>query len=363
MYVAAAAVAAAGIGAAVAKSQGNKARDSAQYSADLQQIANEKNMALAEQQMAQSFEASMAAAEMMAGATTEAARIQAEAAKYAADNSYRAAADALAMQKEQWAQYQQNINPYLKSGKAGLNQLSYGLGLPGYKGTGESGYLSRPFQMSDYQADPGYAFRLSEGIKALDRSASANGNLLSGQTLKGVTRFGQDFASNEYQNAYNRYTANQNMRYNQLANLSNMGQNTAVGAGNAGMQMARDGGNIITGAASQANQYGINAAQAQAMGLTNSAQYAGQQAQWANNLGAQYTGQIMNSNLNSAAAQGNAALISANASSYSPWAGMANSLAQGLGNYYATQQPSYYNPNAFSNYNPNQWAGSSNYNY
>jgi hypothetical protein len=42
-------------------------------------------------------------------------------------------------------------------------------------------------------------------MKALERSAAARGNLLSGSTLKGVQRFGQDLASQEYQNAFNRY--------------------------------------------------------------------------------------------------------------------------------------------------------------
>lgn len=371
-WVAGAAVVGAVVGGVAANSAADEASDAATYAADQQMTATEMNIQLAREQMAQASADSRAAAEMMAGATTEAARIQAEAAKYAADNTYRAAAEALAIQQEQWRKYQENISPYLGAGKAGLNQLSYGLGLPGYEGTGEAGYLSRPFQMSDYQADPGYAFRLSEGIKALDRSASARGNLLSGATLKGVTQYGQDMASQEYQNAYNRYTQNQNMRYNQLANLANMGQNTAVGAGNAGMQMATNAGNIITGAAGQANQYGMSAAQAQAAGLINNAQYAGQQSQYANNLGAQYTGQIMSNNMTGANALGNAALAkaNANASSYQAYGNIASNLANALGNYYGNSyspasisNPYSYNPNAFSGYNPSQWAGSSNYNY
>ena len=373
MWYVAGVVVAAGIGAAAASSAADEASDAAQYAADQQTAATDKNIELAYAQMAQASADSQAAAEMMANATTEAARIQAEAAKYAADNSYRAAAEALAIQREQWKKYQENISPYLQSGNAGLNQLSYGLGLPGYEGTGQSGYLSRPFTMADYQADPGYAFRLSEGIKALDRSASAKGNLLSGATLKGVTEYGQNMASQEYQNAYNRYTQNQALQYNQLAALAGMGQSTAVGAGNAGMQMAYNAGNTITGAASQANQYGMTAAQAQAAGLINSAQYAGQQSQYANNLGAQYTNAIMSGNIANANALGNAALANANAnaSSYQAYGNIASNLMNSLGNYYNynynSSSPSYqyyqYNPNAFSGYNSGQWAGTSNYSY
>lgn len=56
----------------------------------------------------------------------------------------------------------------------------------------------------DLQADPGYQFRLSEGLKALDRQAAARGGLISGSALKASQRYGQDMASQEYGQAYNR---------------------------------------------------------------------------------------------------------------------------------------------------------------
>ena len=52
--------------------------------------------------------------------------------------------------------------------------------------------------------DPGYKFRLSEGMKALDRQAAARGGLISGNALKATQRYGQDLASQEFGNAYNR---------------------------------------------------------------------------------------------------------------------------------------------------------------
>ena len=51
---------------------------------------------------------------------------------------------------------------------------------------------------------PGFQFRLGEGLKALQRSAAAKGTLLTGGTLKGLMSFGQDMASQEYGNVYNR---------------------------------------------------------------------------------------------------------------------------------------------------------------
>lgn len=57
----------------------------------------------------------------------------------------------------------------------------------------------------EFEEDPGYQFRLAEGIKARERGAAAKGTQLSGAQLKGLERFGQDYASGEYQNFLNRY--------------------------------------------------------------------------------------------------------------------------------------------------------------
>jgi hypothetical protein len=99
--------------------------------------------------------------------------------------------------------------------------------------------------------DPSYRFRLGEGMKALERTASARGGLISGGALKAAQRYGQEFASNEFGNAYNR-----------LAGLAGVGQ-TATGAmGNAASQFGTNAGNLMTGsAAARASGYvgGANA--------------------------------------------------------------------------------------------------------
>ena len=93
--------------------------------------------------------------------------------------------------------------------------------------------------MDQFQQDPGYAFRQAEGMKALERSAAARGNLLSGSTMKGIQRFGQDLASQEYQNAFNRYQVERAARLNPLQSLMGSGQSSA---------------NVLTGAAGQLGQ-------------------------------------------------------------------------------------------------------------
>jgi len=91
----------------------------------------------------------------------------------------------------------------------------------------EFGSLARPFGTEQFQADPGYAFRQAEGMKALERSAAARGGLLSGGTLKGIQRFGQDLASQEYGNAFNRYQVERAARLNPLQSLMGAGQSSA----------------------------------------------------------------------------------------------------------------------------------------
>lgn len=88
-----------------------------------------------------------------------------------------------------------------------------------------------PFGMEQFQADPGYQFRMAEGMKALERSASARGILQSGGTLKDITRFGQDAASQEYQNAFQRYLAERQQKLQPLEYRIGLGQNAASNQG------------------------------------------------------------------------------------------------------------------------------------
>lgn len=113
-----------------------------------------------------------------------------------------------------------------------------------------------PFGMDQFQADPGYAFRLSEGQKALERSAAARGGLMSGATGKNLLRYGQEMGSQEYQNAFNRYQAERQARLQPLQSLAGVGQTTAQQLGQAGMQTAQNIGELGTsGAAARASGY------------------------------------------------------------------------------------------------------------
>jgi hypothetical protein len=112
-----------------------------------------------------------------------------------------------------------------------------------------------PFGMQQFQADPGYAFRMSEGMKGLERSAAARGGLLSGNMLQGIQRYGQDLASQEYQNAFNRYQTERGARLNPLQSLAGVGQTSTNQLGAAGREYGSSVGPIMSG-------QGINSANA-----------------------------------------------------------------------------------------------------
>jgi hypothetical protein len=161
-----------------------------------------------------------------------------------AANAANAAADRqIALQKQMYEEGVARQKPFYE---AGVNAL------PGYlQGIGQGGELVRGFTQADYQADPGYAFRLSEGQKALDRQAAARGGLISGAALKAAGRYGQDMASQEYSNAYNRFRDTQGLRRNALAGVVGFAP-TAAGA------MATAGQNYASGAGPQMYQQGVN---------------------------------------------------------------------------------------------------------
>jgi hypothetical protein len=96
--------------------------------------------------------------------------------------------------------------------------------------------------------DPGYQFRLKEGMQGLERSAAARGGLLSGSTLKGIQRYGQDMASQEYQNAFNRYQAERTGTLNPFQAMAGQGQSTANTLSNMGMNYANQAGEAYMGA-------------------------------------------------------------------------------------------------------------------
>lgn len=109
------------------------------------------------------------------------------------------------------------------------------------------GSLTRNFSNADFQTDPGYQFRLQQGMNGLNNSLAAKGGLLSGAAVKEAMRLNQGYATDEYGNAYNRFMNNQSTQYNRLASLAGVGQNAANTLGQAGTNYANSAGNLALG--------------------------------------------------------------------------------------------------------------------
>jgi len=179
----------------------------------------------------------------VAGAVVGSAVIGGISANKAAGTQAAAADRAAAGQERMFERQVELSEPWRKAGEQALNKL---IPLTDYQN----------FGMDQFQADPGYSFRMSEGMKGLERSAAARGGLLSGATLKGIQRFGQDLGSQEYMNAFNRYQTERAARLQPLQSLAGVGQTTAQQIGQSGMQMASNVGDIQqSGAAARASGY------------------------------------------------------------------------------------------------------------
>lgn len=190
---------------------------------------------------------------MGANAAKKAAKAQAASADYAAE-----------LQKEQFDKQVELQAPFREAGLTAQNKLLDYMGLS----AGAGGKYARDFGMQDFQADPGYAFRMSEGLKALDRTAASRGGMLSGAALKGAQRYGQDLGSQEYQNAFNRYQTNRANQLNPLQSLMGASQTATNAMGQAGQNYATNAGNAY-----------MNAGNARASG------YVGSANAWSNALG------------------------------------------------------------------------------
>jgi len=167
----------------------------------------------------------------VAGAVVASSAIGANAASKASKTQAASADQATQLQERMFNKQLELQEPFRQSGINALNKI-------------ESGDIMGSM-------DPSYSFRFQEGLKALDRQAAARGNLISGGALKAAQRYGQEFASNEFGNAYNR-----------LASRAGFGQTASNNMGGAAGTFGANAGNLMTSAgAARASGYvgGANA--------------------------------------------------------------------------------------------------------
>lgn len=204
--------------------------------------------------------AAVGSAVLGTGATIYSSNKSAKASKQAANAQLRASADANAEARRQFDIGQRNLSPYINAGKTyGLDPLGRAMG---------NGTLTRAFGMQDFRTDPGYQWRLQQGLDGIQSQAAARGSLFSGSTLKAMMDHNQNMAAAEYNNTYNRFNDNQQNQFNRLYALAQLGQNSAAGAANNGAQFANTYGDNLTSGASAYGQGLMNVASARAQGLS-----------------------------------------------------------------------------------------------
>jgi hypothetical protein len=116
---------------------------------------------------------------------------------------------------------QGNLNPYIQAGATELPQ--YQNSVNNYTQAANP-TVSNTFNESNWQ-DPGYAFRVDQANQAIEGSTASKGMTLGSGALKSLQTRGQDMASQEYQNAYDRYNTDANRQFNQNQQIytNNMG--------------------------------------------------------------------------------------------------------------------------------------------
>ncbi len=195
--------------------------------------------------------------------------ISASASGKAAGEQEQAAQNATQEQQYQFDTTNANEAPYRQAGQTALSQLN--------AGTAAGGQFTQQYTGADLASDPGYQFRLQQGLKGVQNSGSASGMSLSGAQLSALDQYNQGFASNEYQNAYNRYTTAQQNRYNNLYSIASLGQNATAVTGNLGQQTANQISSNDIGAGNAAAAGTVGQANAINSGISSIGNYYQQQ--------------------------------------------------------------------------------------
>lgn len=209
---------------------------------------------------------------LIGGAILGSSLLGADAASSAAGQQSDAANRSADLQNAQYQQTRADQQPFLQGGYNALARQQQLLGLGADQGTGGYGQYSRDFGMADYQADPGYQFRLSEGLKGLQANAAARGGF-GGNTMRSMQDYAQNSASQEYGAAYNRYQTNRANQLNPLQSIAGQGQTTANTLGTMGAAAAGNIGQAYQGAAQARASGYIGGANAFSGGLGNYLNY------------------------------------------------------------------------------------------
>src|SRR6185369_865788 len=178
-----------------------------------------------------------------------------------------------------------NYNALSKSGQAGqkdgFDQEGYDAAMAQYRKdldqynqditSTEYGSLMHPFNADDLRTNlaPNYDFMLQQGQGATNALANKAGGLISGNALRGINDYTQNYAGNAYQQAFSNYTANQTNIFNRLATIAGFGQAANQVTAPTGVQAGANIGNAYMGAGQAAAPGIVGGANAISNGATN----------------------------------------------------------------------------------------------
>ena len=129
--------------------------------------------------------------------------------------------------------------------------------------------ISGPGSPFEEYLDPSMAFRMKLGTQATERLANIGGGAISGNTMRSLADYGQNLATTEYGNAFNRFQTERGNIYNTLANIAGMGQGAVNTGVNAGQNFAAQQTGLITGGAAAQAAGNVGAANAYSGALGN----------------------------------------------------------------------------------------------
>ena len=156
---------------------------------------------------------------------------------------------AIASQERMFNTQNEQQRPYREAGYSALSDIA-----------GMKPYLTKQYGAEDFKAgiDTSYNFRRVQGNLATTNLLNRAGGAIGGNALQGLTNYGQDLASTEYGNAFNRFQTQRSNIYNTLASIAGIGQtaqgqtntlaqNTAANIGQAQIAGANAGAGGIVG--------------------------------------------------------------------------------------------------------------------
>lgn len=174
------------------------------------------------------------------------AGLQSNAASKAAQIQAATTREAIAEQRREYDTTRSDLMPFRSIGYDALPMLRTAMGMQGGDSSSSTfGTLTKPFSF-DITQDPGYQFRLDQGLQGVENSASARGTQLSGATLKELMRYGQDYASGEFNAAFGRDQQTKNQLFGLLTGTVGIGSGATTTGVNAGQQTANNIANLTT---------------------------------------------------------------------------------------------------------------------